>query len=50
MQPLKVVSTNSTVYNSSNNKLDNPKMEIKPVNPDRALDQKLVEKAQKGDK
>ena len=50
MQPLKVVSTNSTVYNSSNNKLDNSKMEIKPVNPDRALDQKLVEKAQKGDK
>merc|ERR1712153_215285 len=50
MQPLKVVSDNSTVYNSSNNKLDNSKMEIKPVNPDRALDQKLVEKAQKGDK
>jgi len=50
MQPLKVVSENSTVYNSSNNKLDNSKMEIKPVNPDRALDQKLVEKAQKGDK
>ena len=50
MQPLKVVSDNSTVYNSPNNKLDNSKMEIKPVNPDRALDQKLVEKAQKGDK
>ena len=50
MQPLKVVSENPTVYNSSNNKLDNSKMEIKPVNPDRALDQKLVEKAQKGDK
>jgi RNA polymerase sigma-70 factor (ECF subfamily) len=50
MQPLKIVSENSTVYNSSNNKLDNSKMEIKPVNPDRALDQKLVEKAQKGDK
>ena len=50
MQPLKVVSENPTVYNSSNNKLDNSKMEIKPVNPDRALDQKLVVKAQKGDK
>ena len=50
MQPLKIVSENSTVYNSPNNKLDNSKMEIKPVNPDRALDQKLVEKAQKGDK
>ena len=50
MQPLKIVSENPTVYNSSNNKLDNSKMEIKPVNPDRALDQKLVEKAQKGDK
>ena len=50
MQPLKVVFENPTVYNNSNNKLDNSKMEIKPVNPDRALDQKLVEKAQKGDK
>ena len=25
-------------------------MESRPVNPDRAVDQKLVEKAQKGDK
>ena len=41
MQPLKVVSENSTVYNSSNNKLDNSKMEIKPVNPDRALRPKI---------
>jgi|GEM_PF-1321154 len=48
MQPLKVISDNSTVYNSSNNKLVNSKMEIDLVSRDRAIDQKLVEKSQKG--
>ena len=47
MQPLKVISDNSTVYNSSNNKLVNSKMEIDLVSRDRAIDQKLVEKSQK---
>ena len=50
MQPLKVISDNSTVYNSSNNKLVNSKMEIDLVSRDRAIDQKLVEKSQKGGK
>jgi len=48
MQPLKVISDNSTVYNSSNNKLVNSKMEIDLVSRDSAIDQKLVEKSQKG--
>jgi len=50
MQPLKVISDNSTVYNSSNNKLVNSKMEIDLVSRDSAIDQKLVEKSQKGGK
>ena len=41
MQPLKVVTSNSSVYNSSNNKPEKSKMEIKPVNPDRALRSKI---------
>lgn len=50
MNHLKLVESSYTGYNkqSVNSKLKS--MEIKPVNPERAIDQKLVEKAQKGDK
>ena len=50
MNTLKVVSDPKPVYNSQivQNKPQN--MDVKPVNPERAIDQKLVEKAQKGDK
>ena len=50
MNTLKVVSDPKPVYNSQpvHNKSQN--MDVKPVNPERAIDQKLVEKAQKGDK
>ena len=50
MNTLKVVSDPKPVYNRQivQNKPQN--MDVKPVNPERAIDQKLVEKAQKGDK
>ena len=51
MNTLKVITTSSHVYNDKKNiKVKEKLMESRPVNPDRAVDQKLVEKAQKGDK
>jgi hypothetical protein len=38
------------MYNDALSTNKTKKMDSKPVNPDRAIDQKLVEKAQKGDK
>ena len=50
MSALKVVSNPNPMYNSSQMQNTIKNVESKPVNPDRAIDQKLVEKAQKGDK
>jgi len=55
MNSLKVVSKSTEVYNASNVNSDNSEevkinMEVRPISPERAIDQKLVEKAQKGDK
>ena len=50
MIALKVVSNTNPMYNSGQVQNTVKNMESKPVNPDRAIDQKLVEKAQKGDK
>ena len=50
MSALKVVSNPNPMYNSGQVQNTVKNMESKPVNPDRAIDQKLVEKAQKGDK
>lgn len=50
MNHLKVVETSRTGYNTQSVIKTPVAMEIKPVNPERAIDQKLVEKAQKGDK
>jgi len=51
MNTLKVIASSSHVYNVKENiKVEGKSMESRPVNPDRAVDQKLVEKAQKGDK
>ena len=51
MNTLKVIATDMHVYNVKENiNVEDKLMESRPVNPDRAVDQKLVEKAQKGDK
>jgi RNA polymerase sigma-70 factor (ECF subfamily) len=51
MNTLKVIATSSHVYNTNKNiKVKEKLMESRPVNPERAIDQKLVEKAQRGDK
>lgn len=50
MSHLKVVEASHTRYNNQSNENKSIPMETKPVNPERAIDQKLVEKAQKGDK
>ena len=50
MNHLKVVETSRTGYNTQSVIKTPVAMEIKPVNPERAIDQKLVEKAQKGEK
>ena len=50
MSALKVVSNPNPMYNSGQVQNTIKNVESKPVNPDRAIDQKLVEKAQKGDK
>ena len=51
MNTLKVLTTDSHVYNVKRNiNVEAKIMESRPVNPERAVDQKLVEKAQKGDK
>jgi len=50
MNSLKVISNNSEVYNTPIVNLEKKVMDVKPVNPERAIDQKLVEKSQKGDK
>jgi RNA polymerase sigma-70 factor (ECF subfamily) len=51
MNTLKVIATSSHVYNVKQNiKVEKPLMESRPINPERAVDQKLVEKAQRGDK
>jgi RNA polymerase sigma-70 factor (ECF subfamily) len=50
MSALKVVSNPNPMYNSGQMQNTIKNVESKPVNPDRAIDQKLVEKAQKGDK
>ena len=51
MNTLKVIAASSHVYNvKENTNVEDKLMESRPVNPDRAVDQKLVEKAQKGDK
>jgi len=51
MNTLKVLTTDSHVYNVKKNiNVEEKLMESRPVNPERAVDQKLVEKAQKGDK
>ena len=49
MNTLKVIATSSHVYNVKKNiKVEEKLMESRPVNPERAIDQKLVEKAQRG--
>ena len=51
MNTLKVIASEGRVYNvKENTNVEDKLMESRPVNPDRAVDQKLVEKAQKGDK
>jgi len=51
MNTLKVLATRSQVYNVKENiNVEDKLMESRPVNPERAVDQKLVEKAQRGDK
>ena len=51
MNTLKVLATDSHVYNvKKNHNVEKNVMETRPVNPDRAIDQKLVEKSQRGDK
>ena len=50
MSALKLVSNPKPMYNVAQEHTKKKNMESKPVNPDRAIDQKLVEKAQKGDK
>ena len=50
MSALKVLSNPKPMYNVAQVNNNKKNMESKPVNPDRAIDQKLVEKAQKGDK
>lgn len=50
MNHLKLVESSYTGYNKQSVNSKPKSMEIKPVNPERAIDQKLVEKAQKGDK
>ena len=51
MNTLKVIASSSHVYNVNKNiKVEEKPMESRPVNPERAIDQKLVEKAQRGDK
>ena len=51
MNTLKVIASRSHVYNVKENiNVEDKIMESRPVNPDRAVDQKLVEKAQRGDK
>ena len=47
MNHLKVVETSRTGYNTQSVIKTPVTMEIKPVNPERAIDQKLVEKAQR---
>jgi|TARA_B110000014_G_C20123488_1_gene596697 RNA polymerase sigma-70 factor (ECF subfamily) len=51
MNTFKVLATEGHVYNVKENiNVEEKLMKSRPVNPDRAIDQKLVEKAQKGDK
>ena len=51
MNTLNVLASDSHVYNVKKNiNVADKLMETRPVNPERAVDQKLVEKAQKGDK
>ena len=51
MNTLKVLATNASVYNIKKNiNVEENLMESRPVNPERAIDQKLVEKSQRGDK
>jgi RNA polymerase sigma-70 factor (ECF subfamily) len=50
MNHLKVVNQVQTGYNKSLMNHPSPNMDPKPVNPERLVDQKLVEKAQRGDK
>ena len=50
MNHLKVVETSRTGYNTQSVIKTPVAMETKPVNTERAIDKKLVEKAQKGDK
>ena len=48
MNTLKVIATSSHVYNVNKNiKVEEKLMESRPVNPERAIDQKLVQKAQR---
>ena len=50
MNHLKVVNQVQTRYNKPLMNHPSPNMDPKPVNPERLVDQKLVEKAQRGDK
>ena len=50
MNHLKVVNQVQTGYNKALMNHPSPNMDPKPVNPERLVDQKLVEKAQRGDK
>jgi len=50
MSHLKVVNQVQTRYNKPLMNHPSPNMDPKPVNPERLVDQKLVEKAQRGDK
>ena len=50
MQPLKIVQSSNPMYNTAIMEKKAITSVQKPVNPERAIDQILVEKAQKGDK
>ena len=50
MHNLKVVESNRRVYSEKSDTQSKNNMNFPPKNPEREIDQKLVEKAQKGDK
>lgn len=50
MHNLKVVESNRRVYSEKSDTQNKNNMNFPPKNPEREIDQKLVEKAQKGDK
>ena len=50
MALLKVVESTNKVYSENSDTQNNKNMNFPPKNPEREIDQKLVEKSQKGDK